>query len=446
MQIRGFVRTIKDGEPVPDGTEVRIYSHATQALLQTVTTLGGAYEHNFQGNPGPYWVEVEYGDEVHLSSSKVIGMAGPVSIGGIPLLFRLWHDGYIPDVLDELLVSSTGVGMSVTVGAGVGIVRGVLYDQSEPLTLPIEAADSQGRIDLVALQVVPAGANPDTEGRARVIVKRGTPSGSPTPPGLTQSQSIWEIPLAHVVVDAGVSSIAESKVQDKRSRSNVKIEDGYITTGMIADGAITPVKLSESYALSNHSHAWSEITGKPSSYPPSSHSHSWGQITGKPSTFPPSSHTHSGSQITDNSIAEAKLSAAVRNKLNAPGYHAPIRSHRNSNTKASYSSTTNLIGGSISLPSGGTYAWFAIGLVRVTGENSSPLVQGWLRIMMDGSEQGAVPFHVPGGFSPYGGSVQVMATGVTTGGSRNFQLNWRRDSGTMTVNSRQLMVWVQRIS
>ena len=243
MLVRGFVRTIKDGQPVPDGTEVRIYSHETRSLLQTVTTLGGEYEYNFQGSPGPYWVEVEHAGEVHESTSKVVGMAGPVNIGGIPLLFRLWHDGYIPDVLDDLLAESSGVGMSVTVGAGAAIVRGVLYDQSEPLPLTIEPSTPQGRIDLIALQVVPAGANDDSEGRARIITKTGTPSGSPVAPSLTQTQDLWEIPIAHVVVDAGVSSIAASKVLDRRPRSNVKIEDGYIETGMLADEAVTNEKI-----------------------------------------------------------------------------------------------------------------------------------------------------------------------------------------------------------
>lgn len=68
--------------------------------------------------------------------------------------------------------------------------------------------------------------------------------------------------------------------------------------------------------ISSHSHAWSAITGKPSTFTPSdhshdgryytetevnnllagkassSHAHAWSAITGKPSTFPPSTHTH----------------------------------------------------------------------------------------------------------------------------------------------------------
>ena len=43
---------------------------------------------------------------------------------------------------------------------------------------------------------------------------------------------------------------------------------------------------SHPYAPSSHSHAWGDITGKPSTFTPSSHTHSWSQITSKPSSFP----------------------------------------------------------------------------------------------------------------------------------------------------------------
>lgn len=41
------------------------------------------------------------------------------------------------------------------------------------------------------------------------------------------------------------------------------------------------------YAARSHTHAWNEITGKPTAFPPASHSHAWGEISGKPATFPP---------------------------------------------------------------------------------------------------------------------------------------------------------------
>lgn len=246
MLVRGYVRTIKDGQPVPDGTEVRLRSHADESLLATLVTSGGMYRHQFLGSPGPYYAEVEYAGETHRSSSKVVGLSGPTSIGGLPLMFRLWHDGYIPGVLNDLAVTSTGAGMQVRVGEGAALVRGVLYDQHEPLPLAIAAAESQARIDLVVLRVVPAGADENTEGTAFVTVKKGTPSSAPVPPGLTQTSDLWEIPLAAVTVDPGVSSIASNKVADRRPRADVRIADGQIVTAMLADSAVTTDKIADS--------------------------------------------------------------------------------------------------------------------------------------------------------------------------------------------------------
>ena len=52
----------------------------------------------------------------------------------------------------------------------------------------------------------------------------------------------------------------------------------------------------------NHSHSWSSITNRPSTFTPSSHSHGWGDITGKPSTYTPSSHTHDERYYTESEI------------------------------------------------------------------------------------------------------------------------------------------------
>jgi len=237
MLDRGFAY-LKNGQPVPDGVEVRFYSHETKGLLATTTIAGGEFVYNFQGNPGPYWTELEYGGEVQIRSSKVVGMSGPTSVAGIPLLFNVFDDGYIPGLLDQLAVTSSGVGMSVSVGGGAAIVAGVLYDQSAPWPVTISPAEAQPRIDTVVLEVVPAGADDDTEGRARVVLKKGTAAATPVAPSLTQTPTLWEMPLADIRVDTGVSSIAANKVTDRRARAHTKIGNRYITTTMIALGAI----------------------------------------------------------------------------------------------------------------------------------------------------------------------------------------------------------------
>jgi len=52
------------------------------------------------------------------------------------------------------------------------------------------------------------------------------------------------------------------------------------------------------YAASNHSHAWGDITDKPTTFEPATHSHAWSEITSKPTSFKPSSHTHAFSAST----------------------------------------------------------------------------------------------------------------------------------------------------
>ena len=93
------------------------------------------------------------------------------------------------------------------------------------------------------------------------------------------------------------------------------------------------------YALSSHTHPWSEVTGapatatrwptwtevtsKPSVFAPSSHTHpwsevigapttatrwpTWGEVTSKPTTFAPSAHTHSGDDITTGTVASNRI-------------------------------------------------------------------------------------------------------------------------------------------
>lgn len=244
MLIRGYIRKVSDGTPVPDGTEVAFRRHVDDSLLSTVTTVGGMYELVLDGSPGPYYVRAAIADEVHISSSKVVGMSGPVDIGNIPLYFRLWTDGYIVGVLEQMSVFATGAAMQVTVRSGATLVKGVLYDQPGQATLTIDAADTQGRIDTVVIETMVPGSGVDVEGRTRLVVKKGTPSETPVAPALTQLiNGIWEHPLANVIVDPSVSSIASNKVTDRRVQSNVQIGNGYISTAMLADDSVTAAKM-----------------------------------------------------------------------------------------------------------------------------------------------------------------------------------------------------------
>lgn len=249
MIIRGIIRTVATGNPVPDGTEVELRRHVDNSLITTLATVGGMYEYVHNGSPGPYYVRVDLDDpqEVHISSSQVVGMSGPIDIGGLHLYFRLWRDGYIPNVMEQGSVFASGAGMEVTVRSGVHLIKGVLYDQPGHVNLTIEPPDSQARIDTVVIEVMRPGSGIDVEGRTRLVVKKGVPSSTPVAPGLTQtSNGVWEHPIANVTVDPAVSSIASNKVTDRRTQSSASFADGSVTNEKLA----TPSPLSTAAVVS----------------------------------------------------------------------------------------------------------------------------------------------------------------------------------------------------
>lgn len=233
MFLRRVARTVPEGQPVPDGTEVQLRLHVDDSLVTTTTVAGGQYVFQRNGNPGPHYTKISYDDTTQIISSKAVGVSGTTDVGNLPLFLRSWNDGYVSGVLNELAVTATGTSMNVTVAAGAAIVRGLLYDQFEALPFTIGAPASQPRIDRVVVEVVPSGGGENIEGRSRIVVKPGTPATAPVAKALVKTATLWEYSLATVYVDPAVSSIAAAKVTDTR----------VVATPVILPGSIDAVKL-----------------------------------------------------------------------------------------------------------------------------------------------------------------------------------------------------------
>jgi len=54
-----------------------------------------------------------------------------------------------------------------------------------------------------------------------ILVKKGTPTPSPVPPGLTRTPETWELSLAQVRVEAGATSIVAGKITDERGNASL---------------------------------------------------------------------------------------------------------------------------------------------------------------------------------------------------------------------------------
>lgn len=127
------------------------------------------------------------------------------------MLRRFLATGVITGSLNQLAVTADGSGMSVSLDTGDGFVEGFFYRNDAALAKTIAAANATNpridtgvlRMDRVANSVVSA-------------VVTGTAAVSPVPPTLTQTDSLYELPLADVRVPAAAGVIVAADVTDRR--------------------------------------------------------------------------------------------------------------------------------------------------------------------------------------------------------------------------------------
>lgn len=125
---------------------------------------------------------------------------------------NLSQSGVIRSQLNELLVYANSTGMNTKVKSGAAFIKGVYYESDAEETLAISASDGTNpRIDRVIIRF-----DIVTE-TIQLAVLQGIPAVTPSPPFLTQNSSRWEIPLAQVLVSAGVVTIAADKITDERN-------------------------------------------------------------------------------------------------------------------------------------------------------------------------------------------------------------------------------------
>ncbi len=123
---------------------------------------------------------------------------------------------------NALAVSERGAGAdrSVDVAIGAALIgdgnSNVFYNSSAIENLSIAVNDSGAdRIDTIVVELdltQPAGS--DT---CVLKVVQGTPAGPPTAPTLTQTETLYQLPLADVAADDGFTSIVDADITDRRT-------------------------------------------------------------------------------------------------------------------------------------------------------------------------------------------------------------------------------------
>jgi len=116
----------------------------------------------------------------------------------------------------DLLVSSAGTGMAITVQAGEGIFANKWFNNPSTLTITVPNNTALNpRVDSVIIQV-----DGRTSGRVGNIVYRtGTPSASPAVPPINTVQNVTEYRLANIYVAPSANYINDDAITDLRGSS-----------------------------------------------------------------------------------------------------------------------------------------------------------------------------------------------------------------------------------
>ena len=132
---------------------------------------------------------------------------------------------------DMEVTQSSSVGMSVDVATGSGFVvgtssslQGAYHCTNESTTtVSISASDpSNDRIDLIVLQVVDSEYVGGSTNEVQLNVVEGTAAASPSAPSVPASSLL----LAEVLVEAGVTSILNAAITDRRALAKVAAAAG----------------------------------------------------------------------------------------------------------------------------------------------------------------------------------------------------------------------------
>lgn len=304
--------------------------------------------------------------------------------------FSKWARTLAPSGIADGLALTPGSGMSASIAAGTALVRGVFYENTTAKTLAVGAAPAAGltRRDAVILRL------DQTANTITALVKAGSANSSGgTLPSLTQDETTWELLLGVITVVSGTAALSAAMISENRPSTGLRvlpyttanrpnpaepvaigintstrrmelwISGGWVSLADIADttgtlainrggtGATSAASARTNLgaAAEGHTHAYSALTGIPSTFAPAAHNHSadnitsgvlpiarggtgattaaaartalgaspaghthdYGDLTGVPSQFPSLPHNHNASQIIAGVLAISRGGTGV---------------------------------------------------------------------------------------------------------------------------------------
>lgn len=483
-RVSGYVRSKEDGSGIP-GINVLILDETNSQAIPAggvygadanpvVTDVNGYFEWESELSPGPLKVEADIpaGAEVKIRSGRETMQVGDVFLSDLSDMLKHWSFGVVKEdlVVDPLKVTPVTGQRQVRVKAGLANMRGYVYRLDADRIIDIDAnATLTNRIDLVVLEQHVGG---DTKGRQGLTVIPGTVNG--VAPSTNADPDVFQFPVGTVTVPLNATSVTVADSRIFSAPVNLAIPDNSVGSPQIVDGSIGLDDLSTS-TKTYIDNAFPGITAYDylnSVSTPITNVSNPTNTAYKRLYFAGPTQASAGSAgnlvlglrtkgittgyLDDDSVTGAKI---ADNAVNSEHYvdRSVDAAHINSNvfpvimkgrndTNQDFSNTSTILSLGQSIASG-SYVWFAIGVARITGiPYQGNLLSGWLTIEMNGGEQGAEAFYMPGWVDD-GSSVQVLANGTfaSTGSTPTFTLRTKVDGGgTLRVNQRQLLVFMMK--
>lgn len=124
-------------------------------------------------------------------------------------------NGVFPNPSSNLQVVADGITMNFTLKQGKAWIKGYFYENTEDLKLSVDVADGVlNRIDRVVVRL-------DFINREiKAYVKKGAFATSPVPPSLTRNADIYELGVADIKINKGVTKIVQADITDLRQNNN----------------------------------------------------------------------------------------------------------------------------------------------------------------------------------------------------------------------------------
>ena len=117
---------------------------------------------------------------------------------------------------NELAPTATNDNMTITHGSGHAWINGVLYKNTTPFNLDIDAADGAlNRYDSLMLRL------DLSQNEAYAVIEKGTFAASPIPPGVTRNAETFDLKICDIYIPAGCTKITQDLITDTRLDDSV---------------------------------------------------------------------------------------------------------------------------------------------------------------------------------------------------------------------------------